>query len=313
MTRPLLKRKRQLAAKIETTPGTAISLAAADAAFNIYDLMVQQEIEKVAREADGSFGGISAISGAYKGKITFKTDWVWDGTSTEPLWAETFFPACGLVKSTNTYAPKAEAISSTSSVKTLTMGFYNDGIYKQLKGCVGTFKIVCTTGKHVIIEWEFSGVWDTPTDVAMLSITYPTDAPCKYASGVTTWDSVDMLCESLTFDVGNEIYMRESAANASGLITGLITDRFPKITANPESRLVATQDRYLQFLNSTEAVLTFEIKGPSTSKIVISAPKAQIQNIQEADRGKMVVDQIDFQLNRNASNLDQEFSIVFTP
>jgi hypothetical protein len=38
---PFLKRKRVLAAKIEGTIGTAEVLAAADAAFNIYDPMIQ--------------------------------------------------------------------------------------------------------------------------------------------------------------------------------------------------------------------------------------------------------------------------------
>ena len=80
----LLKRKRILAAKIEATPGTAETLAAADAAFNVYEVTVQHEIEKTAREGQGSFGHLPSTSGAHKGRITFKTDLGWDGTATEP-------------------------------------------------------------------------------------------------------------------------------------------------------------------------------------------------------------------------------------
>jgi hypothetical protein len=58
--------------------------------------------------------------------------------------------------------------------------------------------------------------------------------------------------------------------------------------------------------------LTFDIDGPTNSKITIAAPKAQIVAISEADRENMVVDEIEWQANRNGSTADQECSITFT-
>lgn len=309
----LLKRKRILAAKIETTPGTAESLAAADAAFNCYEVTVQQEIEKSPREGQGSFGHLPSASAGHKGRITFKTDLVWDGTATEPAWADTFFPACGCVKSTNTYTPRSEAPGT--NVKTLTMAVYEDGRVKLMRGCVGTFRLVCETGKIAMIEWDFVGIWTTPTDVALLAPTYPTTAPIRYASGVTTFNSVAMQCQSVTLDIANEMYLREgtAATNITGYIAGCITNRRPVITCNPESKLIGTQDRYLFFRDSSEYVATFEIAGPSTSKIVVSAPKATIENIQDADRNALIVDDLTLLCCQNGSTADQEFSIVFTP
>lgn len=309
----LLKRKRILAAKTEATPGTAESLTASEAAFNVYELTVQQEIEKTTREGQGSFGHLPSVSGGHKGRITFKTDLGWDGTATEPAWADTFFPACGLVKSTNTYTPRSEAPGT--NVKTLTMAVYEDGRRKLMRGCVGTFRLVCETGKPAMIEWDFIGIWTTPTDVTLLTPTYPTVAPLRYASGVTEFNSVAMQCQSVTLDVGNTTYLREgtAASNISGYIAGCITNRRPTITANPESKLIGTQDRYLFFRDSTEYVLTFEIAGPSSSKIVVSAPKATIENIQDADRESLIIDDLTFLCCQNGSTADQEFSIVFTP
>lgn len=309
----LLKRKRILAAKIETSPGTAETLAAADAAFNVYELTIQHEIEKTPREGQGSFGHLSSTSGGHKGRITFKTDLGWDGTATEPAWADTFFPACGLVKATNTYTPRSEAPGT--NVKTLTMAVYEDGRRKLMRGCVGTFRLVCETGKQAMIEWDFVGIWTTPTDLTMLAPTYPTVAPLRYASGVTEFNSVAMQCQSVTLDVANTLYLREgtSASNISGYIAGCITNRRPVITCNPEAKLIGTQDRYLFFRDSTEYVTTFEIAGPSSSKIVVSAPKASIENIQDADRESLIVDELTFLCGQNGSTADQEFSIVFTP
>jgi hypothetical protein len=309
----LLKRKRVLAAKIEATPGTAETLTTADATFNVYEPMIQMEIEKTEREGQGSFGYLPSIAGARRGRCTFKTDFSWDGTATEPAWADTFFPACGLVKATNTYTPRSEVPGT--NVKTLTIGLYQDGVRKILRGCVGTFKLVCETGKPVMIEWDFIGVWDAPTDVTILAPTYTTDPVLRYASGVTTFNSVALQCASLTLDIANEMILREgtAASNPTGFIAGAITNRKPIVTCNPESKLVATQNRHGIFLDATEYALVWEIGGSSAPKVVITAPKATIQTMQEADRNRLQVDDLTFLCCQNGSTADQEFSIVFTP
>jgi len=306
----LLKRKRVLAAKIETTPGTAEALTSAEAAFNAYDVMIQHEIELESREGQAAFGMRPSVPGGYKGRVTFKHDASWDGTSTEPSWADTFLPACGWVKSGQVFTPRTEAPGT--NVKTLTIAVYLDGVRKLLRGCVGTFKLNCPTGKAAFLEFDFMGIWDSPTDTAILAPTYPTASPLRFASSVTTWNSVDLFVENMTLDSGNAMLLREDPSDVSGFKAGLITNRLVKITGNPEAKLVATQDRYGKLLDMSEHALTFDLDGPTNSKITIAAPKAQIVTISEADRENMVVDEIEWQANRNGSNIDQECSITFT-
>lgn len=310
----LLKRKRVLAAKIETTSGTAIALTGADASFNAYDVMIQPEIAFDGREGQGSFGPIASVPGAYKGKATFKTDCGWDGTLTEPTWADTFLPACGWVKSANAaisqiFSPRSEAPGT--NVKTLTIGCYIDGIFKSISGAAGTFKMVNPTGKMAHIEWEFSGVWIAPTAVAILAPTYPTALPLRYANSTTTWNSVALCLENITLDAGNEVFMRECAAG-NGYEAALIVDRVVKVTGNPEMVTIATQDRYAQLLAMTEGVLTWSLDGPLTSLLTISAPKAQIVNNQEGDRNKIITDELEWQCNQNASAVDGDITMTFT-
>jgi len=306
----LLKRKRVLAAKIESTPGTAESLTAAEAAFNCYDIMIQTETELEKREGQGSYGMRASVPGGYKGRITFKHDASWDGTATEPSWADTFLPACGWVKSGQVFTPRTEAPGS--NVKTLTIGVYIDGVLKLLRGCVGTFKLNCPTGKAAFLEFDFMGIWQSPTDTAILAPTYPTAQPLRFATSTTTWNSVDLLVENLTLDSGNTMMLRESSGTAAGFSAGLITNRIVTITGNPEAKLVATQDRYGKLLDMSEHALTWSLDGPTNSVITINAPKAQIQSISEADRENMVVDEITWQANRNGSSVDEECSITFT-
>lgn len=305
----LLKRKRVLAAKIETTSGTAETLTAAEAAFNVYDIVTTQEVEMIQREAQGGFAMEAAIAEGRKGKIAFKVDASWDGTSTEPSWADTFLPGCGWVKSGQVFTPRTELAGS--NVKTLTIATYTDGIRKLLHGCAGTFKLVCPTGKVAYFEFEFSGVWGGVIDAEILAPTYPTAKGLRYANSTTTWNSVALCLENLTLDSGNVVSPRE-CASGEGYHAFMVSNRMVKVTGNPEAKLVAAQDRYGKLLDSSEHALTWDLDGPTNSKITIAAPKAQILSINEGDRNGLLVDEIEWSCNRNGSNLDQEASITFT-
>jgi hypothetical protein len=311
----LLKRKRILAAKIETTTGTAETLAAADAAFNAYNVTIQTDIEKTPREGQGSLGHLFSATGGHKGKVTFSIDLGWDGTSTEPAWADTFLPACGLVKSTNTFRPSSTVPISPGLTKTLTIGVYEDGIFKSIRGASGNMKLNCEAGKMVTAEFEFSGIWVAPTDVALITPTYPVVAPLRYARGVTTFSGAALQCQTVTLDLANTVTYRESvsATSESGYISTVITNRRPTVTVNPEAKLVAGRDDFGQFLASTEAALVFEIGGPTTSKIVFTAPKASLESIAEGDRNMLQTNELTFLCGQNGSTADQEIELVFTP
>lgn len=311
---PFLKRKRVLAAKIEATIGTPIALGTADAAMNIYNAMIQNTTQMEQREGQGGFGYLSSIPSGRTGTCTFRTNLEWDGTATEPLWAETFFPACGWVKSGQVYTPRSEAPGS--NVKTLTIGLYEDGLFKSIAGAMGTFKVTLPTGRLGYIDWTFSGVWQAPADTAIITPTYPTDSALRYAGGLAEWNDVNLCVESAVIDAGNTVIMRECPTTEAGFISAFITNRQPKITVNPEATTVAAQDRWGAWLASTEYALELDCKGPdgSTSDAVLSfdAPKAQVMNLQEGDRNGLVTDEIEFQCNKNGATHDQELSITFT-
>jgi hypothetical protein len=310
---PFLKRKRVLAAKIETTIGTPITLAAADAAFNIYDAMIQCTTEMEQRQGQGGFGMFSSIPSGRVGVATFRTNLEWSGTGV-PAWASTFLPACGWVASSGVFTPRSEAPGS--NVKTLTIGMYQDNgaggtVFKSIAGAMGSFTINLPTGRLGFIEWTFTGVWQPPTNVTMISPTYPTAPALRYAGGLAEWNDVNLCVESATVESGNNVIMRECPTTAAGYISAFITDRVPTISANPEATTIAAQDRWAAWLASNEHLLELDVEGPAGSVMTIDAPKAQIINNQEGDRNGMVTDEIEFQANKNGATHDQELSISF--
>ena len=297
--------------------GVAESLSASDGAVNAYDVDLQAEITVEERESQGSFNRLTGSPAARKATLTFKTDIGWDGVGM-PSWASVLFPACGVTESAQVWTPKS-APPEVDGVTTLTMACYIDGVVKTMVGCMGNFKINATAGAMGMIEWEFQGAWEPVLDAAIIDPTYPQDLPARFAEQTCSFDSVDQKVESITFDCGNEVIMREDASTLSGFKSALIVDRVPKITCNPESRLIADDDRYGKWLSAEEGVFTFGFTGPAGTPstgtdgtIVVSAPKAQILNCQSGDRNKMAIDELEFGCNKNGQTEDTEFTITFT-
>ena len=305
----MLTKLAVLAAKIETTIGTAIAVTAADAAFNAYDVKISADIPFKRREAQGSFDSLTGTLGAYSGKCTFKIDVEWSGTGI-PAWASTFLPACGYVASSQVYTPRSE--NPGTNVKTLTMAAYKDGVVKQIVGAMGTFKIVAKSGDIVTFEFEFTGVWTGNTDAALLDPTLPTPNALRFASSTITNNAVAQCVEQVSFDAGNKVILRECPSTAAGYISALITDREPKITINPEAQLVADEDRYGDWLSGTERAFSCAIDGPTDSAMTLAAPKAQYMKVEDGDRNGIAIDDIELMCNYNAGTKDEDVSLTFT-
>jgi hypothetical protein len=318
MAQPLLKRISTIAVATESTVGTAETLSAGDGAINAYDVSINANIEVQEREGQGSFNRLTGSPGARSATCSFKVDMAWDGLA-HPLWATVLLPACGVTASGDVYTPKSEALEAAgATIKSCTIGVYENGLLKTMAGCVGNCKITATAGMMATLEFEFQGLWQPVVDSAIIAPTYPTDLPSRFAAQNFTWQSVSQCVESVEFDFGNEVIMRECvrAADYSGFYSALIVDRYPKVTCNPEARLVADDDYYGDWLDATEGALSFGFDGPagasSNGSIVVSAPKAQLLNVQEGDRNKLLINDLEFGLNKNGATKDTEFSITFT-
>lgn len=308
MTTALLRRKRLLAAKVETTIGTAQTLAQADAAMNIFESSIEPTTEFLPREGQGSFSPLYGTLAGSKGEVKFWTELT--GGASPPLWATTFLPSCAWINTSGVFTPSSNA-PGVGGVKTLTIGFFEDGLYKQLRGCMGNPVFMFRTGHPVKVEFHYTGIWDAPTDVPNLTPTYPTVQPLKFVSaglGIGSW--APKIAE-LTIDGGNEVHLREDPNDASGYISAMISGRHIHGKLNPEASKVADQDSYGQWLSLAQQALAIAL-GTTGNGVAFAAPKLQFHKISEGDRNKIQIDEIEFQLNRSSSAGDDELSVTFT-
>lgn len=303
----MLRRKAVFAAKVEATPGTAESLTASDAVYNARQTALQPNITMFEREGQGGFNYLPGVPTLRGGTVSVTTEAYYDGSNL-PDWATVLLPACGWVNSGGTFSPKSEGPGS--NVKTLTIGGYFDGSYRQIHGCMGTFTISLVTGEPVVFNWTFSGKWTNPADVSIIDPTYPTTIPMRMAGGSVAWSSVNLCTQSVSVDAGNTVILRECAGDLSGIKTGLVTDRKPMVTANPEMVLAGTQNRHSQWLSMSANSLVITTGASSENRLVITLPKAQIQSIQQGERNGLLTDEITWMATAN-DDPDEELTIAF--
>jgi hypothetical protein len=303
----LLSRLSVLAAKVEATPGTAETLAAADAAFNVMNAEMNANIDVSTRPIQGSFRKLPGVPGMRTATCTFSLELIGDGAGGVPTWATTFLSACGLVNTTGTLTPRNE--NPGTNVKTLTIGLYEAGRRKLMRGAVGNVVFEFVPGQPVMMNFTFTGVWVGVTDTAILAPTYPTLAPIRAANGAATINSVVQTFSSCSFDVGNVVAIRPSVANDEGATHGIITDRTPTFTIDPEATVASGNDIWADWITPTTHALSLNVNDNIADQVTFAAPAVQRMTISNGDREGLRIDQQTLQCCRDGANA--EFSLTF--
>lgn len=311
----ILSNRQVIAAKVETTEGTAISLAGADANNLIMDPKFEADVPMYERTfLDNSLSPQKAIATTRLARLSFKVEAKGSGTAgTAPALGK-LLRACGLDETvvaltSVTYKPT----SALANIPTLSMAIYKDGLRKAIKGARGNVKYSAKAGEPGMFEFEFTGVYDGVTDVAIITPSgVETTVPVSLLSATFSIASFSAFVSQITFDMGNALAPRGDINQASGYISTLLTKRNPKGSFDPEDELVATHDFYGRWLAGTTGSLTWKHQGSAGNIATFTVPACQYMKLSEADRNGIAVLNSDFLMARNSTGGDDELSIAFT-
>lgn len=317
---PLITRKRVLAVQQEAVIGTAEALTAPDGVYNVYDLSIQPEFTIHERQAQGSYSMLSHSIGRRAGVATFKTE-LWTGGATNPTWT-TLLNACGFKETSLVWAPTTStpliyntsvAITIAAGSSTLTIGVFEDGLFKSISGAMGDVKFLFKSGEPVVADWTFRGVWQAVVDAAIIAPTYPTDLSTAWKSTTATIGSVTIGCpDNLEISLNNDVFVRPCPTTTQGVIAAHINGRKIGGQYEAESHTEAQTgpDDYDLFLAGTQEVFTVNCTN-AAGKITFAMPKAQRTNVQEGDRSGIQQDTVTFNANKSAAAGDDELTITF--
>ncbi len=311
----ILSNRQVIAAKVETTEGTAIVLAGADANNLVMEPKFEADVPMFKREfLDNSLSPQKQIATTRLARLSFKVECKGSGVAgTAPALGK-LLKACGfgetVVAATSvTYAP----ISALASIPTLSLAIYKDGLRKAIKGARGNVKYSAKSGEPGMFEFEFLGVYDGTTDVAILTPSgVDITIPVPLLSATFSVAGFSAFVSQLQFDMANELTPRGDINQASGYISTLLTKREPKGSFDPEDELVATHDFYGRWLAVTTGSLTWKHPGSAGNICTFTAPACQYTKIAEADRNGIATLNTDFLMARNSTSGDDELSIAFT-
>lgn len=311
----ILSNRAVVAAKVETTEGTSIALAGADANNLIMEPRFEANIPMFERKfLDNSLSPQKQIATTRAARLTFKVECKGSGTAgTAPAFGK-LLRACGfnetiVAVTSATYAPT----SLLTNIPTLSIALYKDGLRKAIKGARGNVKYSAKSGEPGMFEFEFLGVYDGVTDVAMLTPSgVETTVPISLLSATFSIAAFAAFVSQIAFDMTNQLEPRGDINQASGFISTLLTNRMPKGSFDPEDELVATHDFYGRWLAGTTGSLTWKHPGAAGNIATFTAPVCQYTKLAEADRNGLAILNSDFLMARNTTAGDDELSIAFT-
>ena len=117
------------------------------------------------------FGNSETIQLNSHAELKFDVELQSSGTAgTAPAFKDAL-KACGFAE-TVTATTKVEYLPVSSSIDSVTIDFYLDGVMHQLTGARGTVSLSIQRGQIPMLSFSFWGRYNTPTDAALISPTY---------------------------------------------------------------------------------------------------------------------------------------------
>jgi len=199
----------------------------------------------------------------------------------------------------------------SESISSATMGTYENGIRKVLKGARGKLKFTGESGKPFTKAYEFMGVEAGITDLAMLTgITRQSTKPPAFYNASFSINGVSAKIKSIEIDIATVLGIRDDVNDQRGILSFVITDR--KITGSfdPEKVLVATHDFWGIWFAGTEMELDFIVGATTGNKFNFYAPKAQYQKVEDESRDGIDIAKTAFSLNGHPDLANSEFCIL---
>ncbi|MCX5888060.1 MAG: hypothetical protein NTY36_01245 [Deltaproteobacteria bacterium] len=310
---PTTKVRGQMAGKIEAVEGVKETLTAAEG-YLAYDASFEPDQKHEERNpAKETAGSLESVPAERSGKMVYTVELAGSGVpGTPPFWGM-FLKACGCSETivTNT---SVEYKPATLNHPSLTLAQYTGELIKRLWGARGDAVLTMDLQKKLRAKFTFTGCdWEEVDGGLLVGINYPLIKPQVFMGASFSFDTYAAIISKLELALSNSVQLRGSANAASGYMPPLLNPdkaRQPKLTFDPEQVTVATKNFCGLWRGSAGAVLSCTIGSTPGNIITLSAPKAQITDLKNADRKGIRINQLTALLRESSG--DDEWSLLLT-
>lgn len=322
----LIADRCQVAFKPEAVPGTAETLAAANVLMTTERPTWEGGPEMIERNAlSASPDSRGLVAGIRPAKISFKMFQRGTvGAPTDPANLPDWVPvvrSCACVAAVSGGSPNEITTVTPASLAaatqvTGTLAIMCDGKQYLIHGAMGNVKKTLTVGSPPLYEFDFQGIYNTPTDVALYAPTYPTIVePPFLGAALTILGFATPKIKTLTVDLGNKITYSSYPNTGTGLFKAVITGRNISGSIDVEEELAGTKDWYAAWLAGTLGSIAtgvFPSTGSNYNQISDTYPNAQLKKVGRGDRDNLVTAPFEFVPRANSDGGNDSFSWVQT-
>lgn len=292
---PRYIRNTVILAKVETTAGTdAVPAGATDAVLVSNMSIVPLDANNVDRDlVRGYFGASEQLVATASVKCSFSVELAGSGTAaTAPQWGDLLL-GCAMAEALLATPNRVEYTPVSTSLKSLTIYYYDDGVLHKLFYCMGTCKLSAKIGERPLLTFDFVGLdggatavsnavptlsaWKTPVSMAKANVVDIT-LGCTYATGALAGGTV-YPSTGLMLDFANSVqYVPLLSTERVDIVDRDVVGTLEMdLTAAQEVANMATVKA-----NTTQG-LGLTIGTAAGNKIIIHAPAVQLINPKKVD------------------------------
>jgi len=197
--------------------------------------------------------------------------------------------ASATTSSTETADQGFAYVPDSSSPPSMTVARYMNGVRHLIHGARGNLSIPLTGGEPGFLQFAYQGVYNDPTDLALLSPTYETTVPPAFLNVALRLHGVDYSTEAdfgdLGLDLGNTLTPLGGSGRAKGVKSFFIGGRDVTADIDPEMELVADHDFYGRASAGSVGYLCAKWGSSAGNILVIAAPTVEYGNPGDSDDG----------------------------
>ena len=232
------------------------------------------------------------------GALTFISDYSPDGASKVMTLTDTFSP---VLDNTTTLLIPANVVykPASTSISTLTLGVYFDGIRYLIAGARGDMSLTLTAAKAGRMSFTFQGIFVAKADVDLPTTTYDSTRPPAWrdpdsdASGRCLVDRAQAAVASLTFNNGCQVAYPENPNAAQGFDGATITGRNMTVSLDPLMELVATRDVVADMVAGNQQIVHARYGTVAGNRVALTMPTVLYTGATPGNRQGLLTEQIE--------------------
>jgi len=304
----LLANRTVLLAKIEATYATDPTPAVSANEVEIFSLSIKAGSEKIERKPlRASLSSLASSRSKMVWDISFETELKNGGTAGTIGRLSPLFRSCGM---TETVSPGTSVVYNPGTPSgSCTLWIYKDGHLYKATGCRGSFEIVAEAGKIPMVKWTYKGIYQIPTDVAMVSPTYESTIGVPSESVAMAVSGFVGVTKDYSLNINNQIVERPSINSVNAMLGVIIGSRSPTGKLKLEAELEATEPMWSEWQSDTAVNFTASHGSAAGNIATITATsKTQYDSIDPTDENGIYM----YDISLGFFGTDNEFTITLT-